>query len=143
MEEEPLVESNELIEKPKKPRSEKQLAAFEKARAKRVENAKIKHEKINEIKVKAKNMKLIDEEKLIDKPVEKSVIESEKPIIKKNKKKPKRTIIYQDDSTDSSSSDEELVILKSKAKTKNKEKKKVTNEIKEIEMPKVPIIKFV
>ena len=143
MEEEPLVESNELIEKPKKARSEKQLAAFEKARAKRVENAKIKHEKINEIKVKAKNMKLIDEEKLSDKPVEKSVIESEKPIIKKNKKKPKRTIIYQDDSTDSSSSDEELVIVKSKAKTKNKEKKKVTNEIKEIEMPKVPIIKFV
>ena len=44
MEEEHLaesVESIESIEKPKKPRSDKQLAAFEKARAKRVENAKI------------------------------------------------------------------------------------------------------
>jgi hypothetical protein len=136
MEEEPLAEntSNETIEKPKKPRSDKQLAAFEKARAKRVENAKIKKEKIDEIKEKAKSMKLIDEVKLIDKsdniPNDKPI---EKSIIKKNKKKPKTTIIYQDESSDT---DEELVIVKSR-----KEKKKSIDIISDI--PKVPIIKFI
>ena len=129
MEEEHLAES---IEKPKKPRSEKQLAAFEKARAKRVENAKIKKEKINEIKEKAKNMLLIDEVKSTDKPDDKPIVKTiEKPIIKKNKKKPKTTIIYQDES--SSESDEEVVIVKSK-----KEKKKSIDIIE-----KVPIIKFI
>ena len=132
MEEEHLAES---IEKPKKPRSDKQLAAFEKARAKRVENAKIKKEKINEIKEKAKNMQLIDEVKSIDKPDDKPVVKTiEKPIIKKNKKKPKTTIIYQDESSDT---DEELVIVKSR-----KEKKK-SIDITIPDIPKVPIIKFI
>jgi hypothetical protein len=137
MEEEHLAKNTiDSIEKPKKPRSEKQLIAFEKARAKRVENAKIKKQKIDEIKEKAKNMKLIDEIKPDDKPDDKPVVESDnnhKTIIKKNKKKPKTTIIYQDESSDT---DEELVIVKTK-----KEKKKSTDIVPDL--PKVPIIKFI
>lgn len=136
MEEEHLAETNTIdsIEKPKKskPRSDLQVAAFEKARAKRVENAKIKKEKINEIKEKAKNMQLIDEVKPEEKKPDKPIIESQKPVIKKHKKKPKTTIIYQDESSDT---DEELVIVKSR-----KEKKKA-HDIPDI--PKVPIIKFI
>ena len=132
IEEEHLAENtiDNTIEKPKKPRSELQLLAFEKARAKRVENAKIKKEKIDEIKEKAKNMQLINEKGNPSQP-----IPDDKPVeIKKNKKKPKKTIIYQDDSSDT---DEELVIVKSR-----KEKKKSTNEIIP-EIPKIPIIKFI
>jgi hypothetical protein len=131
MEEEHLGENS--IEKPKKPRSDKQLAAFEKARAKRLENAKIKKEKIDEIKDKAKNMKLIDEVKVDNKPDNKPVDKPDDKPIKKNKKKPKTTIIYQDESSDT---DEELVIVKSR-----KEKKKSTDIV--IDLPKVPIIKFI
>jgi hypothetical protein len=131
MEEEHLGENS--IEKPKKPRSDKQLAAFEKARAKRLENAKIKKEKIDEIKDKAKNMKLIDEVKVDNRPDNKPVDKPDDKPIKKNKKKPKTTIIYQDESSDT---DEELVIVKSR-----KEKKKSTDIV--IDLPKVPIIKFI
>jgi len=131
MEEEHLGENS--IEKPKKPRSDKQLAAFEKARAKRLENAKIKKEKIDEIKDKAKNMKLIDEVKVDNKPDNKPVDKPDDKPIKKNKKKPKTTIIYQDESSDT---DEELVIVKSR-----KEKKKSTDIVPDL--PKVPIIKFI
>ena len=38
------VEETKVVEKPKKPRSQKQIEAFEKARAKRAENLKKKQE---------------------------------------------------------------------------------------------------
>jgi predicted secreted protein len=51
------------IEKPKKPRTEKQIEQFKKAQEKRKQNAKIKHEKINEIKEQARKMELVDSDK--------------------------------------------------------------------------------
>jgi hypothetical protein len=136
MEEEHL---DEIIQKPKKPRSEKQLLAFEKAREKRVENAKIKKEKINEIKEKAKKMQLIDESKVSSQPIQAVTTEPEsepvtpaKPVIKKQKKKPNTTIIYQSDSSDT---DEEIVIVK-----KKREKKP---QIPEPVISKIPVIKFI
>ena len=135
MEEEHLGETS--IEKPKKPRSEKQLAAFDKARAKRVENAKIKKEKIDEIKEKAKNMQLVDEVKVKDeKPnsvaEDNSDTDTKIKVVKKQKKKPKTRIIYQEESSDT---DEDLVIVRTK-----KEKKQVLDSPV---ISKVPVIKFI
>jgi hypothetical protein len=45
----------EIVLKEKKPRSEAQIKAFEKAREIRLENAKIKKEKIAEVKEQVKN----------------------------------------------------------------------------------------
>lgn len=135
MEEEHL---DETIQKPKKPRSEKQLLAFEKAREKRVENAKIKKEKINEIKEKAKKMQLIDDKPIPEQPEQQpeQQPEPEKQVIKKQKKKPKTTIIYESDSSDT---DEELVIVK-----KKKEKKQISQpQIPEPAISKIPVIKFI
>lgn len=135
MEEEHLEENT--IEKPKKPRSEKQLAAFELARAKRVENAKIKKEKIDEIKEKAKNMQLVDEVKVKDEKSssvaeDNSSADTKVTVVKKQKKKTKTRIIYQDESSDT---DEDLVIVK-----KRKEKKQIPDSPV---VSKVPVIKFI
>jgi hypothetical protein len=98
--------------KPKKPRSEAQLKAFEKAREIRLENAKLKKEKIAQIKEEVKNRNkaepipakieakpVIDETTKIKK--EKKIIEEdseEEVVVVKKKKKPK--VIYVEESDD-------------------------------------------
>lgn len=49
---------DEIVLKEKKPRSEAQIKAFEKAREIRLENAKIKKEKIAQVKEEVKNRKV-------------------------------------------------------------------------------------
>lgn len=122
-------EENQLQKPSKKNRSPAQIEAFEKARAKRIENAKIKNEKINEIKEQAKTKTLTsslpttdDKTEVIKKEITKqSVLISKLP---KPKKEPK--IIYQDES----GSEEEVIIVKKK---KKQPKKKIIYEEEESE----------
>ena len=97
--------------KPKKARSEAQVKAFEKAREIRLENSKIKKEKIAEVKEQVKNrnktIPLVEQMPVDDTPKIKTELK-EKKIIKedseseaevvvvKRKKKPK--VIYMEDS---------------------------------------------
>lgn len=55
---------DEIVLKEKKPRSEAQVKAFEKAREIRLENAKIKKEKIAQVKEEVKNRKKVGELKV-------------------------------------------------------------------------------
>jgi hypothetical protein len=101
---------DEIVLKQKKPRSEAQVKAFEKAREIRLENSKIKKEKIAEVKEQVKNRNKTTLEKVEQTPVEKPVEKKEKKIIKdesdsepdivvvKKKKKPK--VIYMEESDD-------------------------------------------
>ena len=89
--------------KPKKPRSEAQVKAFEKAREIRLENSKIKKEKIAQVKeeVKNRNKHEPSRDKPVDpKPAKKPVKElsdsEEEVVIVKKKKKPK--ILYVEES---------------------------------------------
>jgi hypothetical protein len=55
---------DEIVLKEKKPRSEAQIKAFEKAREIRLENAKIKKEKIAQVKEEVKNRNKVEELKV-------------------------------------------------------------------------------
>lgn len=88
----------EIELKPKKPRSEAQLKAFERAREIRLENSKIKKEKIAQIKEEVKNR---PKEQITSKPPVsplplKPDESDEEVVIVKKKKKPK--IIYLEES---------------------------------------------
>lgn len=101
MEEKDLAEDeNKIVLKPKKERSEAQVKAFEKAREIRLENSKLKKEKIAQVKEEVKNRNKV--------PTPLPVIEPkiEKELVKKK-------IIKQ---ADPESSDEEVVIVKKKKK---------------------------
>lgn len=123
MEAEDLGSENELqkSDKPKRERTPAQIEAFEKARAKRIENAKIKNEKINEIKQQSKTKTLptvmakpeIQMSETKKPKTEGTIGKTEKTI---GKKEPK--IIYQDESE----SEEEVIIVKKKKKQPPKKK---------------------
>ena len=119
---------DEIVLKAKKPRSQKQIDAFETARAIRMENSKLKKEGISKVKEDVKNRNKVGEPKvppslpepniekelidkkninkpLIEQKIEKerareNVVLSEEPeiVIVKKKKKPK--VIYIDGSSD-------------------------------------------
>jgi len=92
--------------KPKKPRSEAQVKAFEKAREIRLENSKIKKEKIAQVKEEVKNRNKVgpslskEEPKPLEPAKKKQVKElsdsEEEVVIVKKKKKPK--VIYVEES---------------------------------------------
>jgi phosphatidylinositol kinase/protein kinase (PI-3 family) len=102
---------DEIVLKEKKPRSEAQIKAFEKAREIRLENSKIKKEKIAEVKEQVKNRNKVGELKVPpttpslpvevqkkEKVRENVVLSDEEPevVIVKKKKKPK--VIYMEES---------------------------------------------
>lgn len=91
---------DEIVLKEKKPRSEAQVKAFEKAREIRLENAKIKKEKIAEVKEQVKNRNKVVE------PI--AVAQTPEPVPKKEKK-----IIKEE-----SDEEPEVVIVKKKKKPK-------------------------
>ena len=152
-EEEPIVADGtptKSLQKVKKPRSEAQIKAFEKAKVKRAENCELrKQEKLQKNKL-SKKQKLESQLKEIDNSSDNSgeIIETEeldcdilgketKPTPQKlvrqkavKAKKPvKKTIIYQTDSDDSSESEEEIIVVKKKPKkSKKPTKKKVVYE---------------
>jgi hypothetical protein len=109
-------EENESLEevpltKPKKPRTEKQIAAYEKMMSKRSENIKKRNEQ-----------KILEQAKKISM---KNQHEDEPSV----KRKPKK-VVYVESDIDSSSSSEEEIIYKKKRKPKSKpvskkQKKKV------------------
>lgn len=89
---------DEIVLKAKKPRSQKQIDAFETARAIRMENSKLKKEGISKVKEDVKNRNKVEIPSL-PKPEQKPEPEPEPEIvIVKNKKKPK--VIYIDGSSD-------------------------------------------
>jgi len=110
----------EIVLKQKKPRSEAQVKAFEKAREIRLENSKIKKEKIAEVKEQVKNRNKVGELKVppttpslpveepkIDKarghrgtavPLKEESDEEPDIVVVKKKKKPK--VIYMEESED-------------------------------------------
>jgi len=108
--------------KPKKPRSEAQVKAFEKAREIRLENSKLKKEKIAQVKEEVKNrnkptlekevlVKVDDTPKIKKELVEKKIIQEESEdevVVVKRKKKPK--VIYVEESDE----EPEPVIVKKK-----------------------------
>ena len=112
-----IEEPTEEIQKPKKPRSQKQIEAFEKARQIRTEKSLLKKAKIKEVKDAINTTPLQDlkpeelavvkpkkQPKIVEMHPEESSDEEEEIIIKKKSKKPKKkTIIYEE----SSSSEEE------------------------------------
>lgn len=113
--------------KPKKPRSEAQVKAFEKAREIRLENSKLKKEKIAQVKEEVKNrnkptlektisVKVDDTPKIKKELVEKKIIKAESEsedevVVVKRKKKPK--VIYVEESDE----EPEPVIVKKKKET--------------------------
>lgn len=142
MEEDLAKEGIEL--KPKKPRSEAQVKAFEKAREIRLENSKIKKEKIAQVKEEVKNRNKVEktvapvavtlpkEESKPEpkkKPVKEESESEEEVVMVKKKKKPK--VIYVEES------DEEPppVIVK-----KKKEVVEVKEEIDRRDTPLKPIL---
>ena len=129
MEEEPLDESIQL--KTSKKRSQAQIAAFEKAQQKRLENAKLKKDAIDKAKKEIEEDIIAEQNKNAPTPVkqkkpkkEKDLIEPHtaeqeevlppKPKPKPPKKEPK--VIYQD----ASESEEETIIVKKKKKKQPK-----------------------
>ena len=108
---EEIVELDKEIQKPKKPRTEKQIEALKKAQLKRSENLKLKKLKEEEIR-KA----IADNEKYINEPPEPSQV-------KQRTRKKKPTVVYEDDP----SSDEEIIVVK-RRKGKKKPKKKIVYE---------------
>ena len=102
--------------KKSKPRTEKQIAALEKARATRKANA-LKKKKLEE-----DNQKLSEEnKKYLKKIVDDAEIPEKEHYVPKNKTKKKTKIIYADDSEPS---DEEVIIVKKKPKKKKAPPKK-------------------
>ena len=112
--EEPMQENT--IEKPKSgrsKRSDKQIAAFEKAQAKRIENAKLK----KELKKKPPTPTPVQSESESE-----PESEPEPEIIKKKKQKPKKKkIVYESDSSESSDSDLDEYTITRKKKTAPKQ----------------------
>jgi hypothetical protein len=104
MEEDLAKEGIEL--KPKKPRSEAQVKAFEKAREIRLENSKIKKEKIAQVKEDVKNRNKVvapvavtlpkEEPKPEPKKIKEESESEEEVVMVKKKKKPK--VIYVEES---------------------------------------------
>jgi len=95
--------------KPKKPRSEAQVKAFEKAREIRLENSKIKKEKIAQVKEEVKNRNKVVEKPLPVEPEPVKAVKDDTPKIKKQLVEKK---IIQEESED------EVVIVKKKKKPK-------------------------
>ena len=105
MEEKDLAEDeNKIVLKPKKERSEAQVKAFEKAREIRLENSKLKKEKIAQVKEEVKNRNKV--------PAPLPVVSTSLPLVKEpiKEKKVKPVPIEPE------SSDEEVVIVKKKKK---------------------------
>ena len=112
MEENP--EETEQIQKPKKPPSEKQIEAFNKARAIRTEKSLLKKQKIKEVKDTINTTPIQDlkpeklaevkpkKQRIVQPPPEESSEEEEEEIIirKKAKKPKKKTIIYEESSSE-------------------------------------------
>jgi hypothetical protein len=121
MEEKDLAEDeNKIVLKPKKERSEAQVKAFQKARDIRLENAKLKKEKIAQVKEEVKNRNKV--------PTPLPVLEPEPKI---EKELVKKKIIKQ---ADPESSDEEVVIVK-------KKKKKIIYQVESESEEEVPVPK--
>ena len=113
--------------KPKKERSAKQKAVFEKARQVRAKNLKQRKEDKENIKIRKKEAR--------KKAVEQ--IDEEEKIRKQPKRKVKKQVVYED----SSSSEEEepqVVVVRRRKKTKPKRKPKW--KLKEIECPSCKIM---
>jgi hypothetical protein len=164
MEDDPLDDS--IVLKPKKPRSEAQLAAFEKAQQKRLANALVKKAALE----KAKNDIVVDREKTKKVYIPKAIREAEEaekkpvpaptplktdqPPVKKPLPKKEPKIIYESESED------DVVIVKKKKKKpkviyqesssedeepipRRKPAKKAEAVVAPVAAPvKVPIIKF-
>ena len=109
------ITSNIQSGKTKKPRTEKQLAALEKARATRKANS-VKNKKLKE-----EHTQLVEDNKEMLKKLALPQKEHYKPY---PKKKPRKKIVYADDSEPS---DEEIIIVKKKP-PKKKPKKKIVYE---------------
>ena len=125
---EPLEEKEEPLQKAKKPRSELQLKAFEKAREKRLESLVVKNKQISEKKEEIKDIKklkpndvLYGENPMKKQPVKKVPVEeseseeeSEVVIVRKSKKKKpkKKVIIMEESSSDEEEEEEEPVKTK-------------------------------
>ena len=102
--------------KKSKPRTEKQLAALEKARATRKANA------LKKKQLEVDNQKLEEEnKKYLKKIVDDAKVPEKEHYVPKNKAKKKTKIIYADDSEPS---DEEVIIVKKRPKKKRAPPKK-------------------
>jgi len=131
---------DEIVLKQKKPRSDAQIKAFEKAREIRLENSKIKKEKIAQVKEEVKNRNKVVEPKAIIAPEpvpkkEKKIIKEESDeepdiVVVKKKKKPK--VIYMEESDE-----EPPQIIK-----KKKEELKVEPKVEPVLAKPVPTIRF-
>ena len=116
-------QSNVGIQKPKKPRSQKQLECFEKARQIRIEKSQMKNEKIKEIKETIKDTPLPKLKEKINPKVKEDVVENEEEVVEtvyvkrsKPKSKPKKKVIMVEESE--SESETEEVVYKRKPKQK-------------------------
>tara|TARA_R110000822_G_scaffold113972_1_gene245356 strand:+ start:450 stop:1034 length:585 start_codon:yes stop_codon:yes gene_type:complete len=109
------ITSNIQSGKKSKPRTEKQIAALEKARATRKANS-VKNKKLKE-----EHTQLVEDNKEMLKKLALPQKEHYKPY---PKKKPRKKIVYADDSEPS---DEEIIIVKKKP-PKRKPKKKIVYE---------------
>lgn len=102
-----MEENTDDIQKPKKPRSEKQIEAFNKARQIRTEKSLLKKQKIKEVKDTINTTPLQDL-----KPEELAVV--------KPKKQPKVIQPSPVESSDEEEEDEEIIIRKKKPKKSKK-----------------------
>ena len=112
------IEDNNVLEKPKKPRTKAQEVAFLRAKEKRLENIKQRKEQIMPLKEKIQKINMT-------KPLSATpkVVEPELPptTSNKSKQKPKAKYVPLEESESESESDEdEIVIVKKKPKKKNK-----------------------
>jgi hypothetical protein len=102
--------------KPKKPRSEAQVKAFEKAREIRLENSKIKKEKIAQVKEEVKNRNKVVEKPLPVIEPKPEPVKAPLPLVKDDTPKIKKQLvekkIIQEESED------EVVVVKKKKKPK-------------------------
>jgi hypothetical protein len=129
-------EPTKSLQKPKKPRTEAQIKALEKAQIKRAENIE-KRKKEKEIMKLEKEQEKLNKKKAIVNPSNNGFNEDldteeelRKLALKKTKqKKPvKQTIIYESDSSDT---EEEEIIIKKKPKKKAVKKKVVYESFSE------------
>lgn len=111
---EEIVELSKDIQKPKKPRSEKQIAALKKAQETRKRNAELRKQQKEEMK------KTIKEN--TEKP---SILKKES--VKPTRRPRKQKVIYEDYESDPSS-DEEIIVVKKRGRKKRKPKKKIVYE---------------
>jgi hypothetical protein len=139
----PIVEDNveknkdftNQLQKPKKPRTQKQIDALKKAQEKRKANIEARKLAKQNVKKEIEEDDLIEEHK---EELKKLALSKPKPVPKK-KKQPK--IVYQENDDTSSSEEEIIYIPKSK---KKKKKKKIirhetsSSEEEEVEQQNVP-----